>query len=138
MSINVLCYMYAVNPLLRISTLIKCKNLLKKSNCHRVMTIGKYSTPIQRALKKNTRNEILFKEKKNFYFRSQDLKEYYYDAAQCYWYNIKKIKNFKKIRNFKTLAIELEDLEFWDVDKPKDLITLKKIYKLNKSSIMQK
>ena len=69
---------------------------------------------------------------------SEDLKEYYYDAAQCYWYNIKKIKNFKKIRNFKTLAIELEDLEFWDVDKPKDLITLKKIYTLNKYSIIQK
>ena len=41
-------------------------------------------------------------------------------------------------RNFKTLAIELEDLEFWDVDKPKDLITLKKICKLNKYSIIQK
>lgn len=140
MSVDVLCYMYPVNPLLKISTLIKCKNLLKKSNCHRVMTVGKYSTPIQKALKKNTRNEILFKEVRNSYVRSQDLGEYYFDAGQCYWFNIKKIKNIKEFRkpSFKTLAIELGDLEFWDVDNPKDLITLQKIYKLNKYSIIKK
>ena len=52
LKIRFLCYLYAVNPLLKISTLKKCKKLIIKSKNARVITIGKYAPPIQRALKK--------------------------------------------------------------------------------------
>ena len=86
--IDIMCYLYATAPLIKVSTLKKCYAKLISSNYTRVMTILKFDFPIQRALKKNSKDEIFFKDKKFLKFRSQDLDEYYHDAGQCYWFKI--------------------------------------------------
>ena len=50
---------------------------------------------------------------------SQDFEQFYQDAAQCYWYNLRKIKNLRD--NFKTKALELKKFEYQDVDNVEDL-----------------
>ena len=60
-NINYLCYIYPINPLIKISTLKKCKSLLLNSNCKKVMTVGKYSYPIQRALFEDSDKSIKFR-----------------------------------------------------------------------------
>jgi len=93
-------------------------------------TIGKFSYPIQRALTKNKLGNIYFKEKKSKYQRSQKLNSYFHDAGQCYWFDLRKLKNIKSLDN-KTKAVELKEFEFLDVDTPEDLNNLKKIFKSN-------
>ena len=129
LKIRFFCYIYPVNPLLKISTLKKCKKLLLKSNCQKIITIGKFSHPIQRALEKeNISGNIFYREKSNEKKRSQDLKTYYQDAGQCYWFNLQKIKNIENTK-INTKAVILKNFEFFDVDTHEDLDNLKKIYK---------
>jgi len=127
--ISYLCYLYPVNPLLKVSTLKKCIQLLKKSNCQKVMTIAKFSYPIQRALLKNKTENLFFFNKKYKNCRSQDLSQCYQDAAQCYWFNLKKIKNFKLKKELITKGVLLNSFEFCDVDTRDDLNVLKKIFR---------
>jgi len=135
LKIRFLCYIYPVNPLLKIVTLKKCKKLLIESKSKKVITIGKFSYPIQRALIKNKFKNIYFREKKNKKKRSQDLNTYYHDAAQCYWFDLRKVKNIRNIAQDyiedSTKAIELKKFEFLDVDTKEDFSNLKKIYKFN-------
>ena len=126
-NINYLCYIYPINPLIKISTLKKCKNLLINSNCKKVMTVGEFSYPIQRALVEDSNKAIKFRETINKKKRSQELKTFFHDAGQCYWFNLKKDKKIKNI----TKAVILKQFEFLDVDTLEDFNNLKKIYKLN-------
>ena len=122
MIINSLCYIYPVNPLLQISTLKKCKKLLEESNSKKVVTVGKFSHPIDRALKLDKNRFVNFRNKKYKKQRSQDLGTYYHDAAQCYWINL------KKKTNNKTKALVLKKFQFLDVDDIEDFTNLEKIY----------
>lgn len=131
--INFLCYLYATTPLLKISTLQKCYKLLVKSKYPKITTICKFSHPIERALIKNKNGEINFKIKNFINYRSQKFKEYYHDAGQCYWFNIKKINNFVSKNWIKTLAVELNQYDFQDLDTIEDFNILKKLYKIKKS-----
>jgi len=122
MIINSLCYIYPVNPLLQISTLKKCKKLLEESNSKKVITVGRFSYPIDRALKLDKNRFVNFRNKKYKKKRSQDLGTYYHDAAQCYWINL------KKKTNNKTKALVLKKFQFLDVDDIEDFTNLEKIY----------
>ena len=129
LNVRFLCYIYPVNPLLKISTLKKCKKLLLKSKSQKVLTVGKYSYPIQKALKKNKiSGNIIFKENSSNKKKSQDLETHYHDAAQCYWFDLRKVRNTADTK-IKTQAILLKNFEFLDVDTNEDLVNLEKIYK---------
>jgi pseudaminic acid cytidylyltransferase len=130
LKIRFLCYLYPVNPLLKISTLKKCKKKIIVTKCKKIVTIGKYSHPVQRALIKDKLGNIFYKEKNNTNKRSQNLNTLYHDAAQCYWYDLRKIKNIRNVAN-QTKSIELKKFEFLDVDTSEDFNNLKKIFKLN-------
>ena len=130
--INTLCYLYATTPLLKVSTLKKCYNLLIKSKYPKITTISKFSHSIERALIKNKNGEITFRNKKFINYRSQNFKEYYYDTGQCYWFNVKKINNFVGKKWIKTLAVELNQYDFHDLNTIDDFNILKKLYKIKK------
>ena len=127
--INFLCVVYPCNPLLKVSTLKQCRKILIKSKAELVMTVAKYSYPIQRALEKRHNGNYEYREKKNKYQMSHNLQTYYQDAGQCYWYNFKKISNLNS--NISIKAVELKEFQFKDVDNISDLNSLKKIYKHN-------
>jgi len=127
-----LCFLYPVTPLLTITTLKKSYQIIKKGKFQKVIMIGKFSYPIQRALTKGPKQEIKFVSKKFSKFRSQELKDYYHDAGQCYWFNIKKLKNKKISNNLKTAGLELKSHEFHDVDTLEDLEVLKRLFKIKR------
>jgi len=130
--IKTLCYLYATNPLVKVSTLKKCYNLIKKSKYPKVMTVCKYPSPIERAFKKNYSGEVKLREKKYVFHRSQNLNEYYYDAGHCYWYNIDKYEKIRNKKNIKTLSVELDKYEVQDINTMKDFLDAEKLFKLNK------
>ena len=131
-STNYICYAYATNPLLKISTIVNTFRLLKKKGIQRVLTISKYEYPIQRALKKAVDGKISFREPKFRNSTSQKLKVFYQDACQCYWYNLNQIKNFNKFEKLNTLGYELKNLEFVDLNDADDFNKLKFLFKLKK------
>jgi pseudaminic acid cytidylyltransferase len=124
-SINNLCYLYPVNPLIKISTLKRCNKLLDSFNCQSVITVRKYAFPIEMALIKNSNGYIKLKNTKFKKKRSQDFNSSYEDAGQCYWYKVPLIKKFINLR---TIPFELDKFEYLDVDSKKDFNNLKKIF----------
>ena len=130
--VNLLCYLYPTVPLLKISTLKKCYNLIKKSKYSKVMTVCKFNSPIERAFKKNHRGEVNIREKKFIFHRSQNLNDYYYDAGHCYWYNVDKYQKVRNKKYIKTLSVELDRFEVQDINTKKDFMNAEKLFKLNK------
>ena len=66
---------------------------------------------------------------RHFQKRSQNLRIFYHDAAQCYWYKINKNMKFLKKTLFITEGVVLNEFEAYDVDVNEDMENLKKIYK---------
>ena len=126
---NYLCYLYPTNPLLKMNTLKKSFELLKKKSAQKVLTISNYEYPIQRALKNNN-GVISFREPKFKDSTSQSLEDFYQDATQCYWYNLDKIINFNNFHTFKTYGYELSNTEFVDLNDNNDLKKLKIFFKI--------
>ena len=124
--IDYLCYLYPCTPLLKIKTLKNTFRLISQKRYKQLNTICKYSSYIQKVLKKNYKNEIEYKYKKNKYLRTQDLEEYYYDAGQLYWFNYK--KNLKK----KTIGYEISNWEGIDINTREDMQKASKIFKFIK------
>ena len=124
--VDYLCYLYPCTPLLKIKTLKNSFKLISKKKYEKLSTICKYSSNIQRVLKKNYKNEIEYKYKKYKYLRSQDLEKFYYDPGQLYWFNYK--KNLIK----KTIGYEISCFEGVDINTIDDFKNASKIYEFKK------
>lgn len=127
--ISYLCYLYPALPLLKVTTLKKCYNLITKSKYTKLMTICRYRNPIQQALKKNKKGEISFAKNKFKFYRSEDLASFYYDAGQGYWYDIKKYLKIKNKNKIKIVSVELKRHEFQDINTMEDFRLAEKLFK---------
>ena len=63
--------------------------------------------------------------------RSQDLYDTYHDAGQFYWANEKTWLNESIIFNKKSKIVEINYLNYMDINYPEDFKLAKKLYKLN-------
>lgn len=124
-NIDYLCYLYPTSPLLDISTLKKCNKMITRSNYFQLMTVCSFPSAPQKAMKKNKFNEVELINKKFQFTLSQNLKELYYDAGQCYWYNLKKTKLKNKI-----LSIKLNRYNVQDINTMEDFVVAEQLYKL--------
>lgn len=127
--IKYLCYLYPTAPLITISTIKNMRKLLIKKKCSKVLAISEYQTPIQKALDFK-KNKTVIPLKKNFLKkRSQDLKKYYHDVGQCYWYKIENYKIKKYNKELKSSGFYLNKFSAHDLDTKEDLQYLQKLYK---------
>ena len=131
--INFLCYLYPTVPLLKLAILKKCHDTITKSKYTKLMTVCSYRNPIQQAFKKNKSGEVQFVNKRYQHFFSYELPKYYYDAGQCYWYNIKNYLKEKNKDKIKMIAIELNRYEFQDINTIEDFRIAQKLFKMRKT-----
>jgi hypothetical protein len=118
--VNVVSCIYPCNPFLEVSDLKKSLNLLKKNKYSKfVFPISKYSNPIQRAFSVNIKNELNLREKKEL-TRTQDLKEFYFDAGQFYFGTAKNWLRHKYIHKNAVghiipswRVVDIDNLEDW-------------------------
>lgn len=114
------CCLYPTSVLVSINILIEGFKLLNDYNTDAVITMQKFHHPIQRAL-------VLNKEKLNWvneeyeFYRTQDLKETYFDCGQFYWLKVKQFLLEKKLLLSNSKGLLLSDFEAHDIDIISDL-----------------
>lgn len=123
------CCIYPTSPLINYIDIIKGYKILKNSKSY-VFSACKYISPPQRSFYfKNKNLKLLIANSYNK--RSQDLYDTYHDAGQFYWANEKTWLNESIIFNKKSKIVEINYLNYMDINYPEDFKLAKKLYKLN-------
>jgi pseudaminic acid cytidylyltransferase len=128
-SVKNICCIYPCNPFLKIVDLVKGYSLLKKNPKSLIFAVAKYSHPIQRALKMGKNNKITFINRSFKNRRTQDLKNYYYDAAQFY---IGKIYAWKNYNTSSKIGVEIPEWRVADIDNYSDWKKAELLFKIIK------
>ena len=121
-----ICYFYPTSILITEKILIKSFKKFKKSKANYLLSICSYSAPLDIALKLKGESLVEFLNSKDSKKRTQDMKKYYHDAGQFYWF---KVKDYKIIKNKKFNYFYLDKKMSVDVDTKEDLEMLKILHK---------
>lgn len=119
-----LCYLYATAPFITKETLIGVRKLLEETKAYMAHTITRYDFPVLKALKKDNNNCLNYMWDEFSNSRSQDIPEFFHDAGQCYFFNLKKSYVAKKI-----VGYILPRLYCQDIDTIEDFEQAEIIYK---------
>lgn len=127
------CCIYPTSPLINYKDIVKGFKILKNSRSY-VFSACKYISPPQRSF--YFKNKELKQLIANTYSkRSQDLKDVYHDAGQFYWGRENTWINENIIFNKKSKIVEIDYLNYMDINYLKDFNLAKKLYKLAFSKI---
>ena len=129
-NVDIVFCLYPTSPLLSYRDLtLSLKSFLKKKvDC--LLPVSKHRSSPLRSLFVNKKGFINFIFKKFQNFRSQDLRELYYDTGTFYIYKKKKLlKNKFKVFPPKTTSYILDNLRTIDINEPKDFKDVQLIYK---------
>lgn len=126
-TIEFICCIYPVTPLLTKQILYQAYNLIKNSDWDYVFPACAYETPLERAFRKDTSGKVLYLKPEYVDTRTQDMEQSYFDAGQFYFGRKEAWKNNKPILNGNSTFIEFDQNHFVDVDNPKDWEKLVKL-----------
>lgn len=117
------------SPLLEVKDLIRLKNkILKKELRKPIISICRYSAPIEWAFTMNVNNVLRPIDKKSQNLPSQKLKKKYFDVGTLSVFSWKNLKDNKK--NFLFSGYELEPHKSIDIDEKQDWLFAEKLFKL--------
>ncbi len=117
---DVCCGIYPTAPFITPKKLKEAFELLITKNFDVVFPVSEFSSPIQRALKKDSENKIAMFEPQNLNKRSQDLEKAYHDAGQFYMCNTASLLEKKCLWTDNTGVIVLSPLQVQDIDNQED------------------
>ena len=106
-----LCYLYATAPFITTETLIGVRKLLEESEAYMAHTITKYDFSVLKALKKDKNDCLKYMWNEYSKSRSQDLSEFFHDAGQCYFFDLKKSYVEKKIVGYILPRLYCQDID---------------------------
>ena len=124
----VLC-LYPCTPLLKSAHLKSALDTIIKRDFDSVISVVKYSTPIERALKISN-NYIQLVNEETLFVRSQDFESKYFDAGQFYLFKADSYKKQNRILTNKSTALILDEMEVQDIDNENDWRMAELKYKL--------
>ena len=110
-SADYLCYLYATVPFITPKTLKGCQELITKKDADLSMAITSYGTSPLWALKTDNNGIIHYDKPEYMTTRSQDLPDYYHDAGQCYFYDLKVWPEINLTYGFKIPRILSHDID---------------------------
>jgi N-acylneuraminate cytidylyltransferase len=114
------CCIYPVTPLLTKDRLNQAYEILKTNLWDYVFPACEYTTPIERAFRKNYSGQVNFLDPNFVSTRTQDIEKSYYDAGQFYFGKIAAWKHMRPILSGKSTFIELTKNETLDIDDIED------------------
>lgn len=110
---------YPFAALIQPQKILKAWQSLPKDQFTSLMTVVKYSHPIQRSLAvENSRARFIYPEFMST--RTQDLEPRYHDAGQFYFTQTATFKSTKSILTLDCMPFELSELECQDIDSLND------------------
>ncbi len=121
------CCIYPTSPLINPRDIIRGFGILKKSKSY-VFSACKYISPPQRSFYFHKQQLKLFAPK-NYHKRSQDLKTTYHDAGQFYWGRTETWIKDKVIFNKNSKIVEIDYLNFMDINYLEDFNLAMKLYR---------
>ena len=90
----------------------------------------RFSYPIQRALKINSRHQISLVWPKNYRLSPRECEPRYHDVGQFYWFKIANFLKQKKLFCKNSVAVEIAESEVQDIDNFEDWSLAEAKYKL--------
>lgn len=121
---NVACF-YPTSVFIKKKYLVESFRILKKNPNYSILSICKFSHPIERSLIVNSRHKIQIRYKKNIMKQTQFFKKSYYDVGQ---FSIAKKKYFLN-KGKKIIGYVLSDYKACDIDNPEDLKKAKFLFR---------
>ena len=128
---DIVCCVYPTSIFITPKIIKKAMRTISNKNIKFVFSVKKFEHPIQRAFTIN-KYKIIPLNKSNFFKRTQDLSDNYFDAGQFY---ISDFKNFLKKKNqfdLPTKTIVFKNFDSIDIDTQDNLKTARNIFKLKR------
>ena len=122
------CCIYPTSPLLNYIDIIKGFKLLKKTKSF-VFSACSFRSPPQRGFFFQSKKLKLLNTS-SYNKRSQNLKKIFHDAGQFYWAKSNTCLKEKKIFNKNSSIVEIDYLNFMDINHIEDFDLAKKLFKL--------
>lgn len=114
------CCLTATAPLLRVESLKEGFALMSKAGTNAAISVGAYSSPIYRALKMGSSQELQMIWPEHELTRSNDLPAAYYDAAQFYWLKTEAFLKEKRVWLPGAKGVVIPSQFVQDIDTPED------------------
>ncbi|WP_053406801.1 pseudaminic acid cytidylyltransferase [Persicobacter sp. CCB-QB2] len=115
---DIVCCILATAPFISAEWLKRSAEIL--TECDSVVSICRYSYPIQRALKVDASGNVDFLFPEYKLARSQDLEPCFHDVGQFYWSDVSLMKRDLKLTCGKTKGFELQEIFVQDIDTEED------------------
>ncbi len=122
-SYRYVCVIYATAPFIQLKYLTKGLMTLKNSkNAINSFSATASPHPIQRMFQINEEGYSFMRNPDNYYKRSQDLENFYYDAGQFYWTDLQRERESKSevLFNQQSIPIILPQYLVNDIDSEED------------------
>ena len=115
-----ICCIYPCTPLITVDNLVDAYSIYLKSELNSLISVNRFSHPIERALKVNEGGLLEMKDEKFYGIRTQDLDESYFDAGQFYFFSIKVVNTYESPFQGTVCYFELDPYQSQDVDNEND------------------
>ena len=125
--VDLVCSIYPVTPLLRTERLLEAHELIQDSSWDYVFPACEYTTPIDKAFRKDIFGKVQSLSPNYMNLRTQDLEKSYFDAGQFYFGKASSWEKKLPILDGNSTFIELARHEVFDVDEQADWDYIKKI-----------
>ena len=128
------CCIYATAPFVSSFDIERGLQLLLERECEFVFSVTSFASSIQRGFRLMDGDQIKMVLPENFTIRSQDLEEFWHDAAQFYWGTKEAWLNEKEIFTSKSVGLKIPRYRVQDIDTLEDWKFAELIFKALQTS----
>ena len=136
--VEYICCLYPMTPLLNYSRVQEGLELLQRSNYYYVFSAKKGTESLDRAMKMNNSGKVELVNKAAESIRTQDTGSYFFDAGQFYWGRKAAWLKKSPILSGNSNMVFFEKYEVIDVDDIQDLLFVRELFKMRKSTLIGK
>ena len=115
-----MCCLYPTAPFVTAEKLQNAHRILIENNAKEVMPVVGFSFPPQRAVVGSDSGRLEYVYPEKYECRSQDLKKWYHDAGQFYFYNVSEFLRKKGRILDDIFPVIFNDMEVQDIDNEED------------------
>ena len=128
---NYVCCIYPTAAFIRPTDILKGYRIIKKNKNSFIFSGSSFVSSVTRSFYRNSKRKLKMLFSKDYYKRSQDLKEIYFDAGQFYWGSKNSWLTFNSLLNNSSDIVYIPKWRAIDIDTKEDWKKAEKFAKLN-------